>query len=507
MQKLNQYKIYLFYLFLFLIPFNLRIIFNFDRINNLEGFREHITHSFYAFDLIFILLLLVVLLDWLQNKRPKTSTSKKIFTNPLFYFVITTVITSVLALNQTVAFQQTLRIAQAVVFFLIANSILSSSPSWGKSGELRMSNSRGVKKPGWDSKPFYISILIIFLSGTLQSLIALCQFIFQKSVGLKILGESVIAPEILGVAKFEILGEKLIRAYGTFPHPNLLAAFLLLSLACGAFLLIYKKSSPFYKKKYKYVSDLLSKNYFYTIGTVMILFGVCLTYSRSVILATVVFIILLWIGHRKKVGDVYRGWCKQLRIHSIFQTALAVLAIFAVTFLLYNIFAPRLCFSNCFNDNSIELRGRYSAAAAEIIVQNPLTGVGPGNFVIALADSSVGATLQPWEFQPVHNLYLLIASEIGLVGLVFLLIFVSTLIYAYMRVKLGRTLNLQSLVGNPFFILLLAFLFLGLIDHYFWTLPQGLLIFWLSLAFFDMSSKIKVEPKQRRSHALRTEIY
>jgi hypothetical protein len=38
------------------------------------------------------------------------------------------------------------------------------------------------------------------------------------------------------------------------------------------------------------------------------------------------------------------------------------------------------------------------------------------------------------------------------------------------------------MTDNLFYSLFLGFLLLGLFDHYFWTLLQGQIIFWLALA-------------------------
>lgn len=79
--------------------------------------------------------------------------------------------------------------------------------------------------------------IIIFL-GVLNSLIGIGQFLLQHSVGLFWLRESLIGPDIPGVAKIIIGGQKYIRIYGLFPHPNILAGFLLLSILAT---LVYRK--------------------------------------------------------------------------------------------------------------------------------------------------------------------------------------------------------------------------------------------------------------------------
>ena len=77
--------------------------------------------------------------------------------------------------------------------------------------------------------------------------------------------------------------------------------------------------------------------------------------------------------------------------------------------------------------------------------------------------------LSSWIHQPVHNIYLLIASETGLIGLILFLVFIFQLF--------------RKIIGQEYFLLLIvfSFLFIGLFDHFFWTLQQGQLMFWLTL--------------------------
>jgi len=71
---------------------------------------------------------------------------------------------------------------------------------------------------------------VFIASGLCQSFIAISQYVQQKSLGLKFLAESPLNPEIAGVAKIVVEGTKMIRAYGTFPHPNVLAVFMFVCL-------------------------------------------------------------------------------------------------------------------------------------------------------------------------------------------------------------------------------------------------------------------------------------
>src|SRR3989344_6195057 len=64
----------------------------------------------------------------------------------------------------------------------------------------------------------------------LQSVVAFLQFRFQHEVGLKILGESPINVNMPGVAETIITNAAVLRVYGTTPHPNILAAYLAVTI-------------------------------------------------------------------------------------------------------------------------------------------------------------------------------------------------------------------------------------------------------------------------------------
>ncbi len=97
-----------------------------------------------------------------------------------------------------------------------------------------------------NSKVLINSLFILAFSGFLQSVIAIYQFIAQHSafsspILAKITGESIIGPQIPGVAKILVDGDKIIRAYGTFPHPNVLGGFLVFTILITIYLYLEHK--------------------------------------------------------------------------------------------------------------------------------------------------------------------------------------------------------------------------------------------------------------------------
>ena len=127
---------------------------------------------------------------------------------------------------------------------------------------------------------------------------------------------------------------------------------------------------------------------------------------------------------------------------------------------------------------SVVVRQQLNSAAITMWQHSPLFGVGLGNFLVELPKNLPSRTI--YFLQPVHNIYLLLLSETGIVGLgSFLLL----LWYIFQRIR-------NSKLKAP----IVALLLLGLIDHYPLTLQQGQLLFTL---FLSLSLLKKLDPAGR----------
>jgi len=99
---------------------------------------------------------------------------------------------------------------------------------------------------------------------------------------------------------------------------------------------------------------------------------------------------------------------------------------------------------------------------------NPF-GVGAGNFTLVMSEYS-DIKLLPWNYQPVHNIFILAFAELGFFGGVILISLIMK------RSTLMLPLWLIFIVGASF-------------DHYFLTLYQGQMLFVLFLALSSYYSK------------------
>src|SRR5579884_1467946 len=63
-----------------------------------------------------------------------------------------------------------------------------------------------------------------------ETVIGLLEFLSAGSLNLWILGERAFSISTPGIATFNYLGQVFLRPYATFPHPNVLAAYMVISL-------------------------------------------------------------------------------------------------------------------------------------------------------------------------------------------------------------------------------------------------------------------------------------
>jgi len=298
------------------------------------------------------------------------------------------------------------------------------------------------------TKKIFLNALKIFtLGGLIQSFVALEQYICQSSLGLKYLGESVAGLNISGIAKIELLGNKLLRSYGTFAHPNILATFLLLALYSAIYLSLKHKSV-------------------YLLALPIISLGLILTFSRTILFFGLISLIIFFTHNYLKI--------KNIKILKPILVLFISFAIFSLVFLPY--LTNR--FSLHKEEQAVSLRIFYNKVSHQIIKTSPFLGVGLGNFIIRLKE--IYPDLENWQYQPVHNIYLLISSEIGILGFIAFILFLIFLLRAnFLKAKIY---NLKFFM---FYFLCFTFLGIALFDHFFFTINQGVLMFWLALGIMN----------------------
>lgn len=301
-------------------------------------------------------------------------------------------------------------------------------------------------------------VTVIGFSNFWVAIVAVLQFFNQKSLGLWILGERLFSTSTPGIALVTISGEQLLRPYSTFPHPNVLAGFLVLSLP------ILILSIPDAAKIHLKLA---------LIGTVILaLFALMLSFSRSGWLAfslISVIILLYFIRERKLLVLV-----KDI-INQHFQASLLLFLVIVLVFVFgLRLATERFTALTTSDSHSLLLRQKLAASSLTMFRQSPIVGLGPGQFLPDLPDYFlIQETIR--IFSPVHNIYLLQLAETGIIGLIALLVLqLSLLIFTRKMVTVDKLIVICHLI---------AIVVIGNLDHYFFTLQQGQLLFWLATGF------------------------
>lgn len=312
-------------------------------------------------------------------------------------------------------------------------------------------------------------VCVVIVSALVQVFVADTQFHFQGDVGLKYLGESPLSPTIDGVAKINEDGFKLMRSYGTFPHPNILAVFLVLALFLTYFAVL-KNASRIGQNKAIYVIG--QAKYAITVGLLFLLsLGLMLTFSRSTIaifLASSIIFFSTLIFSKAIITE-------KIKVFKIFIITIFIFISLGFVFRNEIIFRA----SSILSDQSLSQRFFYNEVALNQISSSPIFGVGIGNFIVDFYTRYNNIAV--WQYQPAHNLFLLVAAEIGILGALLLITFIIQNLYRLIRNKL----NSGDVFTISILIIFLNYLVLANFDHYFWTIQQGQILFWVAFGILN----------------------
>ena len=282
-----------------------------------------------------------------------------------------------------------------------------------------------------------IFIRFLPLATILVALITIVQVVKQSSIGgpLYFLGERSFSVATPGIATVDFMGKRLLRPYATLPHPNALAGFLLVAL-----LILAQKTRTEVRHR------LLGR---FITSSLAAIPALVLTASQSTyFVASLLFPMVL--VRKKKMAIVIA----------------AVLTL--VVGLGVSRFLP-------LEKQSLLLRFRGVTEARILASKNIISGVGLGNYIPALEEVkeiSPARTSPFLYYQPVHNIYLLLLTETGLLGSVFGIIVLFKISNRFRQVP--------TTIGVP----ILAIALLSFTDHYWITLQQTRLLMTIVLAFY-----------------------
>ncbi len=311
-----------------------------------------------------------------------------------------------------------------VLFFLLINVFFSLLPKISFYWLLKVVEFLVVvslaKKILATLKEKYI-LIVLFLSGLFELLLSLSQLISKHSVQgiFYYFGERLFTLSTPGVAKASIQGVEFLRPYGTFSHPNSLAGFFLLLYF---FVLIYKKFNRY----------LILKYLFLFISSTLVF----ISFSK---IAIACYLIL----NTKYLILNTKFKCRVCKIARIITLVVISLIFFQVTT----------------DPLTINKRVELMKNSAAIIMRYPIQGVGLGSYLVE--QSKFSSKFYLFFNQPVHNIFLLFISELGLI--------IGGIIIFTSLSSIKKLVRLSP-------ILILVLVATGFFDHYWLTLQQNFLL-------------------------------
>jgi O-antigen ligase len=292
-------------------------------------------------------------------------------------------------------------------------------------------------------------IYSLFASLFLQALLGIYQFLNQTTVVFKYLGLAAHNPSDAGTAVVETLSGRWLRAYGGLDHPNILGGVLAIALIMVAYLLAKEKMI---RSKQEAMEAILLFIFYF-----VALFSLFFTFSRAAWLALAIGLVYLAVVIIRQ----HNRWAIDRFFVLIF---FSLIMIFIAGYPYRDLVATRASDDTRLEQKSLTDRQVYLGQSASLIKNNWL-GVGPGNYTVAL-ERQDKIKKNIWEYQPVHNVFLLLWSESGIFSLLCFLGFLWLL-----------KKNGQWELSGP---LLATLIILMLCDHWLFSSPFGLLfLFWL----------------------------
>lgn len=316
---------------------------------------------------------------------------------------------------------------------------------------------RGLIEPRW---------LAVGLASTglVESCLAVVQFLSQSQV---VPASSLIPwlpnvpPEQAGATVLlDEDGRRVLRAYGTIPHPNILGGYLAVALTFVPLLGGGRRGA-----------------WLQLAVAIVIGVGLLATFSRAGWLAALVGL-GIWV-----VGSGWLSWRR-------FALATALIVLLLATSAAGSLVRNRLSWppANWLEEHSIYDRILFADVAWKEIVRHPILGVGAGNF----EQATIRDGIQWAPAQHVHQVPLLVVTELGLFGLLALALGSAGLIVEVRAYRGRAAIAASAGLG--------ALAVLSLTDHYLWTMPLGRILAWAPLALVATAWRADTSATDGTSH-------
>jgi hypothetical protein len=245
--------------------------------------------------------------------------------------------------------------------------------------------------------------------------------------------------------------DRWLRAYGSFPHPNILGIFLAVALVM--------------------MSLRAERSRLVRIAQLAGVVGLSLTFSRSAWLALSLATVT-WVVTTRGWRDIPTWIGRQLRSQRVLAALIAIGLLLS---------GARVTQVDAFPEaNSLSQRQIYDDAAWSLVAQG--RPVGAGNILIA--EQRQGTRVG----EPAHNVFLITLAELGPLGVLAWLALLATIV-----ASAWRSADPVARAGTLTLAMLLPLL---LLDHYLWTQPVGRI--WLTLALAVLPAVTSVHSSQTR---------
>jgi hypothetical protein len=388
-----------------------------------------------------LLALLIVGWAWLLIRGRRLSLGPWFVTGPLATMLVLSATSAAWAVDSPYALYQALRQLVLLAFFLLL---------------VNLPEGRALSRR-WLSAGIASSVIV-------QAVVGLLQVWRGRSLGLTRLGELTLNPEWSGISVVMRGETRWLRAYGLTQHPNLLGGVLagLLLVLVGAYV---------DRVRFHRMAPLLLVPYALGLGTLL------MTFSRGAWMAAAVggltLLATVWRSSWRPNRDMARAML------SLVALTLGIGVLFAAT--QWSLLQPRLGLTyQGAEERSVDERSTLIAGARALRQLRPVLGVGAGGFSTALYRLAPESIAAYPVYQPVHNVLMLLATEVGAPGaILWILLILAPVVAVWIRPVPESTGWLAGLTG-----VLVVLFTAGWHEAYPWRSQQGALLLWLTLGLW-----------------------
>ena len=333
-----------------------------------------------------------------------------------------------LRVRKILSFQNLMILALVIINILVAENKGIAIYRWLRLGQWWWTY-KLIKGESFRVKRYLKKIIPWWIAG--ESLLGVAQIAKGESIQgvMWWLGERRFSFTTMGIAQISVFGQGLVRAYGTFSHPNSLAGFLV--VAMGLWMMFYKK---------------VSRWWWWTVIWVGLL-GILISGSRTIWLLAIGLMVINFIR-------VFKG---KIGIKKIIGYLAVILGLGILGVGMVSVNYRTSDFLGGWDSDSLSKRMNLNLVAIKMWRENFIIGVGAGNFIPKLPEYQKESKF--YWLQPVHNIFLLGGVEIGMLGVVGVIWLFRDW---WERKGVRKKWWLWGLIAIS-----------GMVDHYWITLPQN----------------------------------